>query len=152
MEFSTRKKIIGKITIQLYNNITPKTIKNFLSFVEGFDGYKYKGCVMHRIIPGFVIQGGDVTNNDGSGGFSIYGRYFEDENFILKHDRKGTISMANAGPDTNGSQFFITLDETPHLDNKHVVFGYVIDGLDVLDKIVDASNDNDIFISKCIKL
>jgi peptidyl-prolyl isomerase E (cyclophilin E) len=109
---------------------------------------------VHRIIPHFMIQAGNFTEGNGTGGYSIYGKYFEDENFILKHDSSGLLSMANSGPDTNGSQFFITLDYTPWLDDKHVVFGKVIKGLNTLKEIekygtLDGKPKGKIKIIKC---
>ncbi len=121
IEFGCKKKKLGKIEFELEDDVVPKTVNNFIQLIK----HKYKGCVVHRIIPGFVIQTGDFTRGNGSGGFSVYGEHFEDENFNLKHEDIGILSMANAGPDTNGSQFFITLDYVPHLDNKHVVFGRI---------------------------
>merc|ERR1712176_250276 len=104
----------------------------------------YKGSTFHRVIKDFMIQGGDFTNGDGTGGESIYGEKFADENFKIKHTKGGLLSMANAGPGTNGSQFFLTSRETPHLDEKHVVFGEVVEGMDVVRKIEDVSkNSND---------
>ncbi|KAI5366259.1 Putative cyclophilin-type peptidyl-prolyl cis-trans isomerase domain-containing protein [Septoria linicola] len=123
---------LGAITIQLFAQQTPRTCQNFATLAKTG---KYDGVIFHRIISGFMIQGGDPTGT-GRGGSSIFGNKFEDE-FVssLKHESKGTLSMANAGPNTNGSQFFITLGPTPHLNGKHTVFGKVVEGMDVVDKL-----------------
>ncbi|KAI9741604.1 MAG: Peptidyl-prolyl cis-trans isomerase-like 1 [Claussenomyces sp. TS43310] len=122
----------GDITVALYADKTPKTCRNFATLA---DTGKYDNVIFHRIIPGFMIQGGDPTGT-GMGGSSIYGGKFEDEiDSSLTHSNKGTLSMANSGPGTNGSQFFITLGPTPHLNGKHTVFGQVVDGMDVVDQI-----------------
>lgn len=141
----------GRILISLNNEVTPKTCNNFFTLC---DKKAYKGCKFHRIVKNFMIQGGDFTNNDGTGGVSIYGNVFPDENFKLSHE-KGVISMANSGPNTNGSQFFITTTDTNWLDGKHVVFGKVIKGMDLIEFLENVNTDNndcpsdDIIIVDC---
>jgi len=157
----------GRIVMELYANVVPKTAENFRCLCTGEKGMgasgkplHFKESYFHRIISGFMAQGGDFTRGNGTGGESIYGEKFTDENFKVKHTERGQLSMANAGPNTNGSQFFITFGATPHLDGKHTVFGKVVEGMDFLQTMEnvkcgaqDKPEDSDaVFIKDCGQL
>ncbi|CAL1287844.1 unnamed protein product [Larinioides sclopetarius] len=136
-DVSSGGKPLGTIVIGLFGKVVPKTVSNFATFAgEGYKSMKFEGTKFHRVIKDFMIQGGDIVAQDGTGSISINGdKYFDDENFVLKHTGPGILSMANAGKNTNGCQFFITTVATPWLDGHHVVFGKVLQGMDVVNTI-----------------
>ncbi|CAN4112254.1 unnamed protein product [Withania somnifera] len=166
LDISIGGELEGRIVVELYNDVVPKTAENFRALCTGEKGIgpnthvplHYKGVRFHRVIKSFMVQGGDISAGDGTGGESIYGPKFEDENFELKHERKGMLSMANSGPNTNGSQFFITTTRTSHLDGKHVVFAKVIKGMGVvrsIEHVTTGENDCptvDVCIADCGEL
>ena len=150
---------LERVIFRLYDDIVPKTAENFRALCTGEMGtgkqgkpLHYKGTIFHRVIPGFMIQGGDITAGNGTGGESIYGGIFQDENFRVLHSKVGQLSMANRGPNTNGSQFFITTGRPKHLDGKHVVFGEVISGYSTVqhvERVETGANNRPILLQPC---
>ncbi|KAI0794968.1 allergen [Abortiporus biennis] len=146
----------GRIVFRLFDSVCPHTARNFRELATGQHGFGYHKSSIHRVVKDFMIQGGDITRGDGTGGRSIYGNIFEDENYVVRHDRPGLLSMANRGPNTNSSQFFITTVPAPWCDRKNTVFGEVIEGMELVRRIQTYVSDDilrrpsaSILIEKC---
>jgi cyclophilin family peptidyl-prolyl cis-trans isomerase len=134
-EIEIASKTCGRLVFELRGGICPRTVENFVGLTLHKRGYGYRGSCIHRIVPGLLIQGGDITRGDGSGGVSIWGRDFRDENFAIHHTKRGILSMANFGPHTNNSQFVVSLSPCPWMERQSVAFGELVDGFAVLDVI-----------------